>query len=115
MQNILEELNRVPGVKGSMVMTPDGMVVAEALGPNLEHEWVAATAANMIIRTGRSVEALELDTLNRFVLTAGHGRLVFVNIEVGYLVVIASKSLKLSTTILEIDSAGRRIRTRRPT
>ena len=115
MQTILEELNTVPGVKGSMVMTADGMVVVEALGPNFEHETVAAMAANMIIRAGRSVEALKLESLHRFVLTAGHGRLVFVNIDIGYLVVIASKSLKLSTTILEIDSAGRRIRTRRVT
>ena len=115
MQRILEELNRVPGVKGSMVMTPDGMVVVEALGPTLEEEWVAAAAANMIIRAGRSVEGLNLGTLNRFVLTAGRGRIVFVNIEVGFLVVIASKSLKLDTTILEIDSAARKIRHRQPT
>jgi predicted regulator of Ras-like GTPase activity (Roadblock/LC7/MglB family) len=113
--NILNDLNQAPGVKGSMVMTPDGMVVAAVLGPTLEEEVVAATAANMIIRAQRAVEALSLETVDRFVMTAGHGRLVFVNIEVGFLVVIASQGLKLDTTMLEIDSAARRIRHRRPT
>ena len=115
MQNILSELNEQPGIKGSMVVTPDGMVVAASLGPTLEEEIVAATSANMIIRAQRAVQGMKLESFGRFLLTAGHGRIVFVDIEIGFLVVIASQSLKLDTTMLEIDSAARKIRHRRPT
>ena len=115
MKNILTELNQEPGIKGSMVVTPDGMVVAAALGPTLEEETVAAAAANMIIRAQRAMQGMKLESFSRFLLTAGHGRIVFVDIEIGFLVVIASVGLKLATTMLEIDSAARKIRHRRPT
>ena len=115
MENILVELNSTPGIKGSMVVTPDGMVVAAALGPTLEEEVVAASAANMVIRTQRAVQEMNLESFSRFVLTAAHGRMVFVDIEIGFLVVIASQGLKLDTTMIEIDSAARKIRHRRPT
>lgn len=96
-----------------MVVTPDGMVVAASLGPTLEEEMVAASAANMIIRAERSMQGMGLEGFNRFLLTAAHGRIVFVNIQIGFLVVIASQSLKLDTTMLEIDSAARKIKHRR--
>ena len=45
MKSLLNNLNQIPGVLGSMVMTEDGMVVAEALTANLESEAVAAIAS----------------------------------------------------------------------
>lgn len=113
MKRILTELNEQPGIKGSMVVTPDGMIVVSALGPALEEEMVAATAANMIIRAQRAMQGMGMESFSRFLLTAAHGRMVFVDIEIGFLVVIASQSLKLDTTMLEIDSAARKILHRR--
>ena len=46
MVSILEELNKEIGIIGSIVVTPDGMVVASALGPDLDDETVAALASN---------------------------------------------------------------------
>jgi len=114
MKNILKDLNRVAGIKGSMVVTEDGMVVASALGPDLETENVAAISSQMIRSVRRSLDRMGVESFGRYMLSATHGRIVFVNLEVGYLVVIAHQNIKLDVILIEIDSAKYRITHRRP-
>jgi predicted regulator of Ras-like GTPase activity (Roadblock/LC7/MglB family) len=110
MEKILEELNQVAGVKGSMVVTKDGVVVAEALGPDLQKEVVAAVSSHMIQVGERGLEELGRGMFERFVLTSAHGRMVFVNLDVGYLVVIIKMEMKLGQVLIEVESAARKIR-----
>ena len=110
MESILKELNRVAGVKGSMVVTKDGVVVAESLGPDLRKEVVAAVSSHMIQVSARSLEDLGRGTLERVALTSAHGRMVFVNLDVGYLVVITKMEMKLGQVLIEVESAARKIK-----
>ena len=64
-------------------------------------------------RSRRSLEKLGQAGFSRFVLTSSWGRMVFVDLEIAYLVVITSPNLKLDAILLEIDSAAYRIRNRR--
>ena len=110
MQEILEQLNLVAGIKGSMVVTRDGVVVSEALGPDLDSSTVAAVSSHMIQVAGRSLTVLERGMFERFTLTSAHGRMVFVDLDVGYLVVITKMEMKLNQLLIEVESAARRIR-----
>jgi predicted regulator of Ras-like GTPase activity (Roadblock/LC7/MglB family) len=110
MQDILEGLNQVAGIKGSMVVTREGVVVSEALGPDLDSTTVAAVSSHMIQVAARSLEVLERGMFDRFTLTSAHGRMVFVDLEVGYLVVITKMEMKLQQLLIEVESAARRIR-----
>lgn len=110
---VLRDLNEVAGVKGSMVVTQDGIVVDAALGRDLEQETVAAVSSAMIQASRRALETLGHEGFARFVLTSSWGRLVFVDLEIAYLVVITSPNIKLDVILIEIDSAAYRIRHRR--
>ena len=110
MQEILEHLNQVAGIKGSMVVTKDGVVVSEALGPDLESTTVAAVSSHMIQVAARGLASLDRGMFERFTLTSAHGRMVFVDLDVGYLVVITKMEMKLGQLLIEVDSAARRIR-----
>jgi uncharacterized protein len=112
MQNILTELNQVAGVKGSMVVTKDGVVVADSLGPDLSKESVAAVSSHMIQMSERGLAELGRGMFERFAFTSAHGRMVFVNLDVGYLVVITKMEMKLDQVLIEVDSAARKIRGR---
>ena len=74
MQEILEQLNQVAGVKGSMVVTKDGVVVSEALGPDLDTNTVAAVSSHMIQVASRSLGALDRGMFERFTLTKKSSR-----------------------------------------
>lgn len=113
MIEILNDLNQVAGVKGSMVVTRDGMVVASALGDELEEETVAAVSSAMIQSAVRGMDRLGLEQLNRLIVTASWGRMVFVDLEIAFLVAITSQQMRLDAILIEIDSTAYRIRNRR--
>ncbi len=113
MKKVLDELNAVAGVRGSMVITAEGQVAQSRLGDDLPDEAVAAISAHMI-KTGRSsLEGLGFGPFQRLILACVHGRLVFVNMEIGYLVVIANQGIDLRQILIEIDSAARRLKSPR--
>ncbi|RME72186.1 MAG: hypothetical protein D6776_09210 [Planctomycetota bacterium] len=112
MIEILEDLNQVAGVKGSMVLTRDGIVVHARLG-DLEESTVAAQASAMIGQSLRGLEAVGRDGFQRLILTASWGRMVFVDLEMAYLVAITSRTTRLDNVLIEIDSTAYRIRNRR--
>ena len=55
MRRILKHLNEAVGVKGSLVLTKDGMVIASHLSGQLEEDVVAAMAANVILATTKTL------------------------------------------------------------
>ena len=72
----LERMADSVGVRGSMVVTGDGLVMASLLGHDLEEDRVAAMASSVI--RGTQVALKEIGgAFNRFVLTSVHGRMVF--------------------------------------
>lgn len=113
MIEILNDLNRVAGVKGCMVVTQDGIVVSSALGSDLDQEAVAAVSSALIKAAREAMEKLGHKMFKRFVQVSSWGRMVFVDLEIAYLVVITSQNIKLDVIVVEIDSTARRIRTRR--
>lgn len=110
MQKILQQLNREVGVKGSMVVGTDGLVVMAELGEELDQEVVAAMASNAIQSTKRALNLLGTEEFSRFILIAAHGRIVFVDIELAFLLVVTDKNINIDYTLLEIEGAAHRIR-----
>ncbi len=114
MKRILEELNRTAGIRGSMVMTQDGIMAASALGPDMEEDVVAALASALLTTVKKSFNQLAPDEgLGELVLTASDGKMVFMDLGNAYLVVVAKRDMALAATMVEIQSAAHRIKNRR--
>ena len=112
MKDLLTQLNDVPCVQGSMVITDDGIMVAASLGPNLEEDAVAALSSSILMTLRRSLEPFCERIPEELVLTASKGKLVFLGIGNAYLVVVTKKNLKLESDLVEIRSMARKIRHR---
>lgn len=113
MLDLLQDLNKVAGIKGSMVVTQDGIVVHSALGNDLSEDTVAAVSSAMIQTARRAVEKVGHKPFTRFILTASWGRMVFVDLEIAYLVVVTSQNIIVDAILIEIDSTAYKIRHRR--
>ena len=106
---ILNRMNHGVGVRGSMVVTGDGVGVATVLGHDLEEDRVAAMASSVIRASQEALGHLD-GSFSRFVLTAVHGRMVFFDVGPAFVVVLTEKNINLEATLLEIDGAARKIR-----
>lgn len=109
MKAILQELNSMVGIKGSMVVALDGMVIASEL-KGIEEETAAAMASRMILTTKRGLDKLSFGDISQLVLTSTHGKIVLVNAGNAFLMVLADMNISLEHTLIEILSAARKIR-----
>jgi predicted regulator of Ras-like GTPase activity (Roadblock/LC7/MglB family) len=117
MRQILTELNQEVGIKGSMVVTPDGIVAEAVLGPTQSRDLVAAIVSstvisvkNALVKLGTDLPADQAGTFAKFILESSFGKMVFVDAGIAYLVVILDKGINLDVTMIAISAAAHRIK-----
>lgn len=110
MRSILKRLNDVVGVKGSLVVTRDGIVIASHLSRSLQEDMVAAMAATVIQSTRRNLEKHGMRHFARITLVASHGKMVFADAGPAFLVVVMDRNVELGPVGIEVESAAMRIR-----
>ena len=114
MKKILEELNKEVGIKGSMVITPDGFMVAADLGPDLDEELVAAIVSSVLVSIRKSLDRIQApDEIKSCILHASAGKIMFYDVGATYLVVVADTQIELANSDIAIRSALHRIQNRR--
>ncbi len=110
MREVLLNLNKELGVKGSMVVTRDGVVVAAEIPPPLNSDQVAAIASNTIQRINASLRELGAQSFSRFLFNSTYGKMIFSETGDAYLVVVLDKHINIDFTMLAVASAARKIR-----
>jgi predicted regulator of Ras-like GTPase activity (Roadblock/LC7/MglB family) len=110
MLQVLESLNQEVGVKGSMVVTQDGMVVASRLGGGLVEDLVAAMASSTILSFKRAISAFGTGDFSTLLVTASYGKMVFVELGNAYLVVVLNRRINLDVTLIAILGAAHKLR-----
>lgn len=109
MMQLLQQVNELPGVLGSMVMTADGLPVASLLGPGLDEDCVAAYASSSSIAIGRVVTHCGEEAPDEVVLESEGGNLLLKQIEGATLAVITHPGLEMNTGMVEIRSIAKRL------
>ena len=105
MREILQKLNGDADILGSMVITPDGIMVAAALR-DLEEESVAAFASSLLVTLKRSLTQLQVEgTFSYCTLNATEGKLVFFDMKNSYLVVVAQPNTQIASRVVAIERA----------
>jgi predicted regulator of Ras-like GTPase activity (Roadblock/LC7/MglB family) len=106
----LKQLNEAVGVKGSLVLTKDGIVCAAHLARHLDENVVAAMASGVVRQVHRALGSNGIAEFTRFTLVANHGKMVFTDTGPTFLVVVMDRGVELGPVDIEIESAAMRIR-----
>jgi predicted regulator of Ras-like GTPase activity (Roadblock/LC7/MglB family) len=109
MKEILEDLTRSIDARGSLVITKDGIPIATHSHAEFHVERISALAQRVVHESKSACGALGASGFSRFVLTADHGRMIFVEMPVATLIVITSLDTSTEQVLLEIESAARKI------
>jgi predicted regulator of Ras-like GTPase activity (Roadblock/LC7/MglB family) len=109
-QEILDGLREVPGIKGAALVTPDGIIIASSLSVTLNSEVVAGLASFLITTTRRSLREGGLGAFHRFVLQATNGKILLLDLGDSFLVVHTDQFARLESSRLEVEEAAAEIR-----
>jgi hypothetical protein len=110
MYNILGELNKTSGIRGSMLVGSDGIIIAADLDSRLEDETVGAMAASIMSNVGRALERLKQQSAERVTIEADAGKIFLNEAGVGILAVITEPNVNVGLVRLEIKNAVSRIK-----
>jgi hypothetical protein len=110
MYKILEELNKTPGINGSMIVGQDGIVIAADLNSQLQDEAVGALAASIISTVRKSMERLSSEDLKQITVEASQGKLFLTDVGIGILAVTTDPEVNVGLIRLEIKNAAEKIR-----
>jgi predicted regulator of Ras-like GTPase activity (Roadblock/LC7/MglB family) len=114
MREILKELNSSTGTNGSMVITPDGIMVAAAFNADLEEDTVAAFASSLLVSLKRSLSKIRAPgRIGCCTLRASNGSVMFVDMQNAYLVVVAASDQELDPDTSAVQDAIHKIKNRR--
>ncbi len=108
MEQVLERLEREAWVRGSMIVSDEGMVVMERVAKDLDRDAVAALASDLVTEVAEGLKDAEMEPFSRIVLTATAGELVVVGCGSIHLVVIAAAGSE--AFYIEIDSAAQQLK-----
>lgn len=105
MYQVLNDLNKTPGITGSMVVGNDGIVIAADLNTGFEGDTVGALAASITSNIQKSLDRLQTSPWAQVTIEAENSKLFFTDAGVGILVVTTEKAVNIGLIRLEIKSA----------
>lgn len=110
MYSVLGDLNKTSGVKGSMLVGNDGIIIAADLDTRLEDETVGAMAASIMSNVSKALERLKQQDPERITIEADAGKIFLSNAGVGILAVVTEPEVNVGLVRLEIKNAISRIK-----
>lgn len=110
MLDVLDDLNSRPGILGSLVATPDGMVVAARLHGGFDPETAAALTSTLLAGAHEVGYQCGDQPVSRFVLVATRGKVIMIDLGNAYLVVLTDRHIDLNQGLIEIESSAQALR-----
>jgi hypothetical protein len=105
MYSVLGELNKTSGVRGSMLVGNDGIIIAADLDSHLEDEAVGAMAASIMSNVSKALDRLRQNNPERVTIEADAGKIFLSDAGVGILAVITEPNINVGLVRLEIKNA----------
>lgn len=110
MYNVLGELNKTSGVRGSMLVGTDGIIIAADLDSRLEDETVGALAASIVANVSKALERLNQQNPDHITIEADQGKIFLNDAGVGILAVVTDPAVNIGMVRLEIKNAISKIK-----
>lgn len=114
MRDILRQLNHEYGASGSMVITPDGIMVSSVMTSEYEEESMAAFISSILLGVKRSLRSLGApEAMTSCQITADNTKVMFFCMRNSYLVVVTDPTHRHEQHAEIIAAAMDRITNRR--
>jgi len=110
LERILADLNKTPGIIGSLISGKDGLPIAHAVPPDIDVELVCAMASAVFGTSERSAGELKQGELDRVMIESGNGKTLIVDAGEGILVVLTKPDVNLGLIRLEMKRASQEIK-----
>lgn len=108
-KEVLGELVKLDGVRGGLIVTPDGLVITSELPPRFPVEALAALAATLGRELEVGSERLGRGALRTALFSADDGTVFVGGIPVGFLILLGDRNVNLASVRMWLRKAVDRL------
>jgi predicted regulator of Ras-like GTPase activity (Roadblock/LC7/MglB family) len=107
---ILSDLNKTDGIKGSMVVGKDGLVIASQLPSGVDSELIGAMASAAFGSAERTASEINQGALNQMMIEGAYGKTIMMDAGDGILAVLTDSNVNLGLVRIQIKRSSDKIR-----
>lgn len=105
MYEILNNLNKIEGVHGSLIMGKDGLVIAADLGTDADENAVAAVGSQIMNSLEGALRRMEMGSFKMSVVTGRDGKIMLAAADSVIVVVLLDLDANMGLAGVEIKAA----------
>ena len=109
-QDILMDLSQTPGIKGCVVITADGIMVASSLDDPERDDLIAGLTSFLTSTMRRVLQEGGMSTFSRFTMHSTHGKVVVIELGEAFLVVLTDQFGKIEACLPDIQETTHQLR-----
>jgi len=109
MQAILRKINKIPGVRGTLILGADGLVVASDIAGGEDPGALGAVASRVLSCLGTALERMRQGALQRFVLNGTGGSLVLQSMGQVMLLTLLAKDANMGMVLAELKASAQEL------
>jgi predicted regulator of Ras-like GTPase activity (Roadblock/LC7/MglB family) len=94
LDTLLIDINNIDGILGSIIVSKDGLVIANTMPDNIDKDLIGALTSSLFSNIDVQVKKLSKGTLKRLTVETDLGIFVLTEIEMGTLVVLSKDKSK---------------------
>ena len=105
MQDILNSLNKVRGVRGSLIVGRDGILIASDFGTDADENAMGAVGSQILSALQNALDRMSMGHFRRFLVTGHFGKILMVDAGNAILILLLEKDVNLGMVGVEIKDA----------
>jgi len=109
MHAILTQLNKTQGVKGSMVVNRDGIVVAGEFADEIDEKGMGAIASSILAALEGAVKRIAIGKLTRFIIQGNEAKVAIVDTGPALLLILLHHDTNMGLLNVEIKEAAQKV------
>jgi predicted regulator of Ras-like GTPase activity (Roadblock/LC7/MglB family) len=106
----LNKINEQQGVLGSLILTPDGIVVKSEVKSEFDDESISAMGSSLTDTIRKSLNKIFNESFFLYSFTAVKGEILFINMETAFLLILVSPDTTLSMIKIEAIEVAKTIK-----
>jgi len=109
-RNILSQLNKTNGVRGSMVVNRDGIVVASDFSIEVDESGVGAVTSSILSALEGALKRINMGRFSRFIISGSESKVAVVDAGQAILLVMLQQEVNMGLVNVEIKEAANAVR-----
>ncbi len=106
MNAILKRINKIPGVRGTLIINAEGLLIAADIAAGGDANALAAVASRVAAALAGALERLQAGALERFVVTGDGGSMVLQAVGQAILLTLVNKGANMGMVLVELRNAA---------